>query len=136
MMQGTTAKYKFMLGRVSDFRVIFQAIFEHGLPNFWDEQGLFLSEEFYLEDFHLKKNDTSTFDHLSAMIKGQDIVNILEKNFELLSMMKEVVLSLPPITYFFYSNLDSDCRETLVVSFLAKSVWQKISTFTARWMEL
>ena len=53
-----------MLGRANDFRVIFQAIFEHGLPNFWDEQGLFLLEEDYLEDFHLKKNDTSMFDHL------------------------------------------------------------------------
>ena len=125
-----------MLGIVSDFKVIFQNIFEHGLPNFWDEQGIFLSEEDNLEDFHLKKNDTSTFDHLSAVIKGQDIVNILEKDFELLSMMKEVILSLPPITYFFYSDLDSDCRETLVVSFPANSVWKKISTFAARWMEL
>ena len=69
------------------------------------------------------------------MIKGQDIVNILEKDFELLSMMKEIVLSLPPVTYFFYSDLDSDCRETLVVSFPANSVWQKISTFANRWME-
>ena len=70
MMQGTIAKAKFVLGRVNDFRIIFQAIFEHGLPNFWDEQGSFLLEEDYLEDFHLKKNDTSTFDHLSAVIKG------------------------------------------------------------------
>ena len=55
MLQGATAKVKFVLGRVSDFRVMFQAIFEHGLPSFSDEQDLFLSEEDYLEDFHLKK---------------------------------------------------------------------------------
>ena len=136
MLQGTTAKAKFVLSRVSDFRVIFQAIFDHGLTNFWDEQGLFLSEEDYLEDFHLKKNDKSTFDHHSTVIKGNDIINIFEKDFELLSMMKEDVMSLPPITYFFYSDLDSDCRETLVVSFPSNSVWQRISTFIARWMEL
>lgn len=64
MLQNTTAKAKFMLGRVSDFRVIFQNVFEHGIPNFWDEQGIFLSEDNYLEDFHERKNDTSTFDHL------------------------------------------------------------------------
>ena len=52
MLQGIIAKAKFVLSRVSDFRIIFQAIFEHGLPNFWDEQGSFLSEEYYLEDFH------------------------------------------------------------------------------------
>ena len=34
------------------------------------------------------KEGTLTFDHLSAVIKGQDIVNILEKDFKLLSMMK------------------------------------------------
>jgi hypothetical protein len=136
MLQGTTAKAKFVLCRVSDFKVIFQAIFVHGLPNFWDEQGLFLSKEDYLEDFHLKKNDRSTFDHLSTLIKGHNIVNILEKDFELLCMMKEVILSLRPISYFFYSNLDSDSREILAISFPTNSVWQRISTFAARWMEL
>ena len=88
MLQNTTAKAKYMLGRVSDFRVIFQNVFEHGLPSFWDEHGIFLSEDDYLEDYHQRKNDTSTFDHLSVVIKGQDIVNILEKDFELLSMTK------------------------------------------------
>ena len=135
ILQNTTAKAKYMLGRVSDFKVIFQNVFEHGLPKFWDEQGILLSEVDYLEDFHQRKNDTSAFDHLSAVIKGQDIVNILEKDFELLSMMKENVMSLPPITYFFYSDLDTNNREALVVSFPANSVWQQISTFASRWTE-
>ena len=99
-MQNTIAKAKYVLGRVSDFRVIFHNVFEHGLPISWDEQGFILSEVDYQEDFHQRKNDTSTFDHLSAVIKVQDIVNILEKDFELLSMMKETVLYIPPITYF------------------------------------
>ena len=96
---------------------------------------MFLSEVDYQEDFHQRKNDTTTFDHLSAVIKGQDIVNILEKEFELLSIMKETVLSLPPITYFFYSNLDIDNRETLVVSFLSNSICQRVSTFAPNWTE-
>ena len=70
------------------------------------------------------------------MIKGQDILNVLEKNFNLLYIMKSAVISLPPITYFFYSNLDLDSRETLVVSFHSNSIWQRISTFAARWTEL
>ena len=136
MLQNTTAKAKYMLGRVSDFRVIFQNVFELGLPKFWDEQGMFLSEVDYQEDFHQRKNDTSTFNNLSTIIKGQDIVNILEKDFELLSMMKETILSVPPITYFFYSDLDTDTRETLVVTFPTNSIWQRISRFATRWTEL
>ena len=36
MLQNTTVKAKYMLGRVSDFRVILHNFFEHGLPSFWD----------------------------------------------------------------------------------------------------
>ena len=34
MLQNNTAKANFMLDRVSDFKVIFQNVFEHGLPSF------------------------------------------------------------------------------------------------------
>ena len=126
MLQNTTAKAKYMLDRVGDFRIIFRNVFEH---------GMFLSEIDYYEDFHQRRNDTFAFDHLSTVIKREDIVNILEKDFALLSMMKEIVLSLPPITYFFYSDLEIDNRETLVVSFPANSIWQRISAFATRWTE-
>ena len=69
------------------------------------------------------------------MIKGKDILNVLEKDFNLSYIMKETVLSIPPITYFFYSYFDAD-KETLAVSFPANSVWQIISTFTNRWTKL
>ena len=55
MLQNNTAKAKFVPSRVSDFRAIFQSDFEHSLPNFGDEQGIFLSDEDYLVDIHLKK---------------------------------------------------------------------------------
>ena len=112
-----------MLGRVSNFRIIFRNVFEHGLPNFLDEYGMCLLEIDYQDDFQQRRNNTYTFDHLLVVIKGQDIVNILEKYFKLLSMMKETILSLPPITYFFYSYLDVDSRETFSISFPSKSVW-------------
>ena len=40
-----------MLDRVDDFRIIFRNAFEHGLPKFWDEHGMFLSENDYQEEF-------------------------------------------------------------------------------------
>lgn len=39
----------------------------------------FYSKVDYQEDFHQRRNGISAFDHLLAVIKGQDIVNILEK---------------------------------------------------------
>ena len=51
MLQDTTTKAKYMLSRVDDFKVIFKDVFERGLPNFWDEHGVFLSEHEYQEEF-------------------------------------------------------------------------------------
>ena len=50
-----------MLSKVDDFRSIFRDVFEHGLPNFWDEHGVVLSEDDYQEEFHERRNDVSTF---------------------------------------------------------------------------
>ena len=49
MLQDTTTKEKYMLSKIDDFKVIFRDVFEHNLPSFWDEQGLFLSENEYQE---------------------------------------------------------------------------------------
>ena len=68
MLQDTTAKAKYMLDGVDDFRIIFRNVFKHGLPNFGDEHGMFLSENVYHEEFQQRKDDTSTFSHLSTMI--------------------------------------------------------------------
>ena len=44
MLHDTNAKEKYILSRIDDFKVIFRDVFEHGIPSFWDEQGLFLTE--------------------------------------------------------------------------------------------
>ena len=44
MLQDTSAKAKYMLRRVNDLRIIFRNVFENGIPNFWDEHGMFLLE--------------------------------------------------------------------------------------------
>ena len=135
MLQDATAKAKYMLSKVDDFKSIFKDVFEHGLPNFWDVHGVFLSENDYQEEFQERRNDVSSFNQHSTVIKGQDILNVLEKDFKLLYIMKETILSLPTITYFFYSYLGVDSRETLTISFPSNSVWQRICTFSATWIE-
>ena len=135
MLQDIIAKEKYKLSKIDYFKVIFRDVFEHGLPRFWDEQVLFLLENECQEEFQEKRNDVSNFNQLSAVIKGQDILNVLERDFNLLYKMKQTILSLPPITYFFYYNLGAYIRETLVVSFPTNSIWKRISTFLARWTD-
>ena len=128
MLHDTNAKEKYILSRIDDFKVIFKDVFKNGIPSFRDEQGFFLLENEYQEKFQEKRNDVSIFNQLLAVIKGRDLLNVLERDFNLLYIMKRIVLSLPPISY-----LDADNRETLAISFLANIVWKRISTFTARW---
>ena len=76
-------------------------------------------------------NDISNIDQLTSKVKGQDIFDILHKDFYLLFMMRQTINGLPPITYSFYSELDAISREMLVVSFPANPTWKRISSFPA-----
>lgn len=84
MVNNIFAKANFMLGKIADLKLLFKDIFRHGLPNFWNEQGLFLSEEEYHIKLSKRKNDTSKVDNIMKNIKGQDIFDVLDKDFYLL----------------------------------------------------
>ena len=92
LLKDMTAKENYLLRRVDDFKIIFKDVFEQGLPNFWDEQGLFLSSIEYQVNFLEKRNDLFDINQLTSGIKGQDIFDILEKDFYLLFMMRKLIM--------------------------------------------
>ena len=104
-----------------------------GLPNFWDEHGLFLSDVEYQEKILEKMNDLFDFNQIISGIKGQDIFDILQRDFNLLFMMKHTIDRLPTVTRSFYSKLDAINREMLVVSFPANPTCQRILMFACKW---
>ena len=127
----TNANY--LLRRVDDFKIIFKEIFEQGLPNFLDEEGLFLSEDEYQEKILEKRNDLLGLNQLILGVKGQDISDILQKDFNLLFMMRRTVNGFPSITYSFYFELDAINKEMLVVYFPATPTWKMILMFDRKW---
>lgn len=66
-------------------------------------------------------------------VKGQDIFDILQKDFSLLFMMRRTVNGFPSVTYSFYFELDAINREMLAVSFPANPTWQRILMFASNW---
>ena len=42
MMKDIIAKDNFMLGRITNFKLLFKNVFQHGFPNLWNEKGLYL----------------------------------------------------------------------------------------------
>ena len=129
LLKDMTAKANYLLRRVEDFKIIFKDIFEQGLSNFWDEHGLFIPRNDYQAKLLEKRNDISNINQSISNIKGKDIFDILEKDFYLLYMMRQIVNGLPPVTYSFYSELDAINREMLAVSSPTNPIWQRISMF-------
>ena len=133
LLKEIAIKANYLLRRVEYFNIIFKEIFEQGLPNFWDEQGLFLSDVEYQEKILEKRNDLSNFNQIISGIKGQYIFDILQKDFNLLFMMRRIVDGLPSITYSLYSELDAISREMLAIYFPTNPTWQRILMFSSKW---
>ena len=123
LLKDMVAKSNYLLRRVDYCKIIFKKIFEQGLPNFLDEQGLFLLNIEYQEKILEKRNDLSNINQLTSGIKGQDIFDILQKDFNLLFMMRCTVNGLPYVTYSFYSEVDAINREMFPVSFPTNPTW-------------
>lgn len=69
-------------------------------------------------------------------VKGQDIFDVLDKDFYLLHEMRKIIFDLPPITYKFHFELNAINIEMLVVSFPSTPISQKISMFASKWNDL
>ena len=82
---------------------MFKDIFNRGLPNFWDEEGVCTSESDYHLKLQEKRNDITAIDKLDLIIKGPDIFEILDKDFFLFHEIKKLIFGLPPPSYNFYS---------------------------------
>lgn len=55
------------------------------MPYFWDKQGNMLSQEAYHSLLVQKKSEEEKFDDPDKHLKGQNIVENLNKDFDLLS---------------------------------------------------
>ena len=78
-------------------------------------------------------NNLSDFNQIISGIKGQDIFDILQWDFNLFLMMKCIVDGLSAVTYSFYSEMDAINREMLVVSFPSNPTWERIFMFSNKW---
>lgn len=126
-------KANFLKARADQFKHAFKFLFDNGLPSFWNEEGIIISENDYLYLCNQKKNDTSLIDKLDPVIKGSHIYDVLDKYFCLYDEARRIISNLPPPSYNLFSNLDVVNRDLLVVAFLAISVWKRISQFTSKW---
>ena len=126
-------KANFLKARVNQFKHAFKCLFDNGLPSFWNEEGIIISEDDYLSFRNEKKNDTSRIDKLDPIIKGSHIYDVLDKDVYLYYEARIIISNLPPPSYNLFSDLDVVNKDLLAVAFPASSVWQRIAQFSSKW---
>ena len=126
-------KAKFLKARAKQFMHAFKNLFDNGLPSFWNEEGIMISESDYFSLSQQKKIDTSSIDQLDPIIKGSHIYDVLYRHFCLYYEARRIVSNLPLPSYNLYSNLDVVNRDLLAMAFPSSSFWQRISQFASKW---
>ena len=126
MIELVKEKANFLLQRSKDFKIIFEDLFKIGLPFFWNEDGDVLSDVAYLTKLQERAKDTSDIDHLSSIIRGKDLQNILSKKFSILHQLRNLNKGFPPLSYGFYAEMDALYRNMLVYDLPASPIWKQI----------
>ena len=116
-------KENFLKVRLDQFKQAFEFLFDNGLSNFWNEEGIMIPEEDYLSLWNQKKNDTSLIDRIDPIIKGNHIYEVLDKDFCLYYETRRIISNMAPPSYNLFSDLDVVNRYLLVVAFPSSSVW-------------
>ena len=80
----------------------------------------------YLTKLQERAKDTSDIDQLTSIIRGEDLQNILSKDFTILHQLRNLNKGFPPLSYGFYAELDALYRNMLVSDLPASPIWKQI----------
>lgn len=80
----------------------------------------------YLTKLQEKAKDTSDIDHLPSSIRGEDLQEVLSKDFTILNQLRHLNKGFPPLSYNLYVELDTLHRNILVFDFPASLIWKQI----------
>ena len=63
---------------------------------------------------------------MTSIIRGEDLQNILSKDFTILHQFKNLNKGFPPLSYGFYVELDALYSNMLVSDLPASPIWKQI----------
>ena len=78
-----------------------------------------------------KNNDESKFKDLFKPLSGSILIDKMTKDFDLFSNLKTIFLSMPPIFYNSYTELDALSREMVNQNYPTGSFWGRIQNFAS-----
>ena len=63
---------------------------------------------------------------MTSIIRGEDLKNILSKDFTILHQLRNLNKGFPPLSYGFYAEMDALYRNMLVSDLPASPIWKQI----------
>lgn len=93
-----------MKKEIQDFYKKFKPLFDKGLPTFWYNNDNLFNKHDYDNLLPQQRVNHDKFQDMEGTLKGEDILNKLEDNFDILCQLKHIRKSLPPISF-------SNCME-------------------------
>ena len=113
MKTNVKAKAQQMQKKVQQFKGTFKDLFEKGLPSFWDGNGKMILKGKY--DSLLKEIRIGhvKFQDMKKNLKEEVVIEKLKEDFHVLSQFYLIKLTLPPISYESYVELDILSRKMM-----------------------
>ena len=99
LMKIVKDKADHMLEEVQQFQKKLQAIFDKGLPSFWDNNGQLLIKDDYDNLIYKERMNHNKFEDKENNLKGENIVSKISDDFDVLCQLQEFIFNLPSISY-------------------------------------
>ena len=115
---------------IQGFYKKFKPLFDKGLPTFWYNNDNLFNKEDYDNLLAQQRVNHDKFQELEGTLKGEDILNKLEDDFDILSQLKYVRISLPPISFSNYVELEVLAQEMQAYNIPSKAQWMEIDKFS------
>ena len=86
-----------MKTKVEGFYKKFQHLFDKFLPTFWDNNHSLFNKDDYDNLLAQQRMNHDKFQDMEGTLKGEDILNKLDDDFDILCQIKNIRKNLPPL---------------------------------------
>ena len=104
-------------------------MFDKGLPTFWYNNDSLFKKEYYDNHLAQQRVNHDKFQDMEGTLKGEDILNKLEDDYDILSQLNHIRKSLPPISFSNCMELEVLAREIQAYNVPSKAQWMEIDKF-------
>ena len=129
-MDNVKTMAKGMKEEIKDFYKKFKPLFDKGIPTFWYNNDNLFNIEDYDNLLAQQRVNHDKFQDMEGTLKGGDILNKLEDDFDILSKLNNIRKSLPPISFSNCMELEVLAWEMQAYNVPSKAEWMEIDNFS------